>query len=174
MPNAFVLEVIDHLIKPKELYQISDLSLKGFALIASKEDQKYAGLLQKPLREDNRNKFGANPVKPYRDYYGDFKLQTKLLTGTLIVKFAIGYTFNTKVVTVDDYSKFSWLRLATGIPDYLYPNLAHQKQLLDYLLAHSKQPKVVVTRVYHYLQFELLQQIMDEIIKREAIGKIES
>ncbi len=165
MSSAIVLSLIDRLIKPKEWYEVSNLSIEGFQFIGTKDDQKNAGLIEKPIIKEKR--FGLNPFKPYRDYYGKLILKTRLVPEELEVKYAIGYTINQKVTTVDDYSNFAWLRLATGIEKYIYPNLSHQKQLLEFLLANSRQPKFVITRVYHYLQFELYQQLTTEILKRE-------
>lgn len=163
-----ILKLTDHFLKPKDWYQFSEPVLQGFVLIGSKDDQKYAGLITKPnLPKVNRR--GPNPIKLYRDYYGFFKLRTKLLPEELTVKFAIGYTMHSKVVTVDDYSNFGWLRLATGIEDYLYPNLCHHKQLLEYLMAHSKHAKFVITRVYFYLQNDIYECLTAEISKRESL-----
>jgi hypothetical protein len=170
MENSFVLKVADFFIKPKQWYEYSELTIDGFCFIGSKEDQKTAGYIQKKPKtatEERKRKFGMNPVKPYRDYYGRFRLKTRLIPDEVEVLFAIGYTMNQKVVTVDDYSNFSWLRMATGLNDIIYPNLAHQKQLLDYLVNRSKYSKFVVSRVYHYLEFEILHRLMLEILKRE-------
>jgi hypothetical protein len=170
MANSFILKIADLFIKPKQWYEYSGLTIEGFCFIGNKDDQKNAGYIRKtpkPANEERKRKFGMNPVKPYRDYYGKFTLKTKLLPGELEVLFALGYTMNQKVVTVDDYSNFSWLRLATGLNDIIYPNLAHQKQLLDYLMKHSKYSKFVISRVYHYLEFALLHELMAEVLKRE-------
>ncbi|HYH03517.1 MAG TPA: hypothetical protein VEC37_10470 [Bacillota bacterium] len=169
MQDNFILAILDFFIKPQSWYNYSDLKLNGYRTISNKEEQRLAGALEPPERPTQRpRQFGLSPVKPYRDYYGTFRLQTRLLPEELEVKFAIGYAINSKLVTVDDYSNFSWLRMCTGINDILYPNLAHQKQLLDYILAHSKQPRFVVTRVYQYLQFELYQYLATEIIKQDS------
>jgi hypothetical protein len=166
-PNT--LKLVDYFLKPKEWYAFSPPEISGFQLIASKEDQKYAGQLDRPASSKIKL-YGPNPVKLYRDYYGTFNLRTKLVPDELPVKFAIGYTLHSKVTTVDDYSNFSWLRLATGIDNYIYPNLCHQKQLLDYLLARSKQPKFIITRVYHYFQEDVREYLVGEIRKRESAG----
>jgi hypothetical protein len=163
------IQMMDRLVKPKEWYEFSAPSIQGFQLIATKEDQKYAGQSEKPPQH-NEKRLGPNPIKLYRDYYGVFNLRTKLIPDELTVKFAIGYTINSKVVTVDDFSNFGWLRLATGIENIIYPNLSNHKQLLDYLLAHSKRPKFIITRVYHYLQTDLYQSVTYQIIKRESVG----
>ena len=170
MSETAILRLTDHFLKPREWYEFTQPSLEGFQLIASKDDQKYAGLLHKPVLP-KVNHHGPYPVKMYRDYYGSFSLRTKLLAEVLPVKFAIGYTIHSKVITVDDYSNFGWLRLATGIEDYLYPNLCHHKQLLEYLMAHSKQPRFVITRVYYYFQTDLYQDLTAQILKRESIVK---
>jgi hypothetical protein len=166
MPGIDLLDIMDHVIKPKEWYEFAEPMIQGFQLIATKDDQKYAGQLERPPRlKEQRN--GPNPVKLYRDYYGSFSLRTKLITDELTVKFAIGYTINSKVITIDDYSNFGWLRLATCVENIIYPNLSHQKQLLDYLLSHSKRPKFIITRVYHYLQNDIREYLTSEILKRE-------
>ena len=170
MENSFILKAADFFIKPKQWYEYSGLTIDGFCFIGGKEDQKNAGYIQKMVKsatEERKRKFGLNPVKPYRDYYGRFQLKTRLMPKELEVLFALGYTMNQKVVTVDDYSNFSWLRMATGLNDIIYPNLAHQKQLLDYLVKNSKYSKFVISRVYHYLEFEILHRLMDEIRIRE-------
>jgi hypothetical protein len=169
MAGIDMLDIMDRMIRPKEWYEFSELTIQGFQLIATKDDQKYAGQMEKPPQLDKK-RLGPNPIKLYRDYYGVFNLKTKLIADELRVKFAIGYTMHSKVVTIDDYSNFGWLRLATGIEDFIYPNLCHQKQLLDYLLAHSKQPKFIITRVYDYLQTDLHQCLTQEILKRESAG----
>jgi hypothetical protein len=171
MANSLILKVADWFIKPEQWYEYSRPTIEGFCFIGSKEDQKNAGYIRKtpkPANEERKRKFGMNPVKPYRDYYGRFQLKTRLLPDQIEVLFALGYTMNQKVVTVDDYSNFSWLRLATGLNDIIYPNLAHQKQLLDYLAKHSKYSKFVISRVYHYLEFALLQDLKKEILRRES------
>lgn len=93
-------------------------------------------------------------------------METRLLEGEIEVKFAFEYTTNARVTTADDFSNFGWLRLATGIEDYVYPNLSHQKQLLEYLLKNSRYPRFVVTRVYHYLEFDLRQILAKEMRKK--------
>jgi hypothetical protein len=168
MSETTMLKLTDRFIKPKEWYEFLDPIIQGFQLIGTKEDQKYAGLINKPSGP-KVNRHGPNPVKLYRDYYGTFCLRTKLVPDELIVKFAIGYTMHSKVITVDDYSNFGWLRMATGIADYIYPNLCHQKQLLDYLMANSRQPKFIITRVYFYLQNDIYEYLTGEILKRESI-----
>jgi hypothetical protein len=169
MSEPVILMLTDRFLKPKEWYDFSKPEITGFQLIGTKDDQKYAGLKDRPVLPKVRL-FGPNPVKLYRDYYGTFELRTKLVSDELTVKFAIGYTMHSKVITVDDYSNFSWLRLATGIEDYIYPNLCHQKQLLEYLLTHSKQPKFIITRVYHYFQEDVREYLIGEILKRESAG----
>lgn len=165
VPDEFILNLIDRFIKPADWYQYHNLQILGFQFIGSKEDQQYAGQLERPLRQTEKRSFGMNPVQPYRDYYGTFSLKTRLVEEDLTVLFAIGYTINSKVVTADDYSSFGWLRLATGLENTLYPNLAHQKQLLNYFLSRSDKPRFVITRVYHYLQTDLYRRITDEILK---------
>ena len=170
MSESSILTIADYFLKPQEWYEFSRPVLQGFALIASKDDQKYAGLICKPsLSKTGRH--GPNPVSLYRDYYGFFKLRTKLVPEELTVKFAIGYTMHSKVITVDDYSNFSWLRLATGIEDYAYPNLCHHKQLLDYFMTHSQRSKFIITRVYFYLQNDIYDAVTAEILKRESITR---
>lgn len=169
MQDNFILAAIDFIIKPQTWYRYSNLKIDGYRVIATKDEQRQAGSLQPPARPAERTRqFGQSPIKPYRDYYGTFWLDTRLLSETLEVKFAIGYALDTKLVTVDDYFNFSWLRLCTGIDRILYPNLAHQKQLLDYLLARCTKPRFLTTRVYQYLQFELYQFLAAEIIKRDS------
>jgi len=175
MANRMLLKLLDFFITPKTWYEYTQPIIEDFCFIGGKEDQKNAGYIKKtPAKptDERKRKFGLNPVKPYRDYYGKFKLKTKLVPGELEVMFALGYTFNQKVVTVDDYSNFSWLRLATGVKDIIYPNLAHQKQLLEYLEKNSKYSKLIISRVYHYLEFEVLHELMAEILRREAEGSI--
>lgn len=169
MAEGIVLKVIDRLIKPQEWYQYNDLKVEGFCFIGTKNDQKNAGFIQNKEESGERKRsFGYNPIQPYRDYYGKFKLKTRIIPKEIEVLFAIGYTYNKKIVTVDDYSNFSWLRLATDLNDFFYPNLAHQKQLLDYFLKNSKTPEFIIFRIYHYLEFELLQHLITEITQREA------
>lgn len=169
MATEMIVKAIDRMIKPRDWFQYHDLAVRGYQLIATKTEQKYAGLLEKPQPAEKTRLFGPNPIKPYRDYYGEFSLTTRLYPGPLPVKFAIGYTILTKVVTVDDYSNFGWLRLATGVPGILYPNLANQKQLLDFLAQHSKYPGFVISRVYHFLQDEIYRQVTQAIILREEV-----
>lgn len=169
MKDNILLGVLDFFVKPQTWYTYTDLKINGYRTISNKDEQRLAGALEPPQRPRERSRqFGFNPIKPYRDYYGTFRLQTRLLPKELEVKFAIGYAINSKLVTVDDYSNFSWLRMCTGIDGILYPNLAQQKQLLDYILAHSGWPGFLVTRVYQYLQFELYQYLAGEIIKRDS------
>lgn len=169
MQDNLILRLADSFIKPQTWYCYSQLQIAGFRIISNKEEQRQAGALEAVTRPTERpRQFGFNPIKPYRDYYGTFRLETRLLPETLEVKYAIGYTMNSKLVTIDDYSNFSWLRMCTGLDQILYPNLAQQKQLLDYILAHSKQPRFLITRVYHYLQFELYQFLATEIIKQDS------
>ena len=169
MPESFVLKTIDRLVKPSEWYHFSAVIINGYTLIATKEDQTNAGLVMIAKKPGPKKRtFGMNPFSPYRDYYGEFLLQTKLLPQVLKVKFAIGYTINSRVVTVDDYSNFGWLRLATGLEDIIYPNLSDQKQLLDYLRQQSKQPQFVVTRIYHYLQTDLYHYLTTAIFEAKA------
>jgi hypothetical protein len=165
----WIFKIVDYYLKPREWYEYRQLSIDGYRIIASKEEQRQAGLFQtEPKSEERVRRFGPSPVRPYRDYYGKFSLKTRLIPEELEVKFAIGYTINSKIITVDDISNFSWLRLCTGMDEILYPNLSHQKQLLDFMLAHSKQPRLIVTRVYQYLQFELYHYLAGEIIKEES------
>lgn len=162
MSEQLLLQLIDRFVKPGEWFGINDFSIDGYCLIGSKEDQRVAGINPSVIKEHQSvrpRSFGLNPVKPYRDYYGKFTLTTRLALNPLEVKFAIGYTFNTKVVTIDDYSKFGWLRMATGMEGIVYPNLADQKQLLEYLMGHSKYPRFIVTRVYHHLQNEMYRRL---------------
>ena len=169
MKDNLRLAVFDFIINPQPGYRYPDQKLEGYRVIAPKEAQGEAGSLQPPAGSPGGTRqFGQSPIKPYRDYYGTFQLETRLLSEALEVKFAIGYALDTKVITVDDYSNFSWLRLCTGIDRILYPNLAHQKQLLDYLLARSPKPRFLITRVYQYLQFELYQFLAAEILKRDS------
>jgi hypothetical protein len=166
MAETVILKLTDSIVRPKEWYDFSEPQITGFQLIATKEDQKYAGRLDHP-KQPQINRHGPNPVKLYRDYYGTFILRTRLVADDLPVKFAIGYTMHSKVVTVDDYSNFGWLRLATGIENFVYPNLCHQKQLLDYLMSHAKYPKFVITRVYYYLQNDIYDFLVKEILRLE-------
>lgn len=166
MSEQLLLQLIDRFVKPDEWFEITDFSIDGYCLIGSKEDQRVAGinpLINKERQPVRARTFGLNPVKPYRDYYGKFTLTTRLEPHPLEVKFAIGYTINTKVVTIDDYSNFGWLRMATGVAGIVYPNLADQKQLLEYLMSHSKYPRFIVTRVYHYLQNEMYRRLTASI-----------
>ncbi|HOJ78554.1 MAG TPA: hypothetical protein PLZ08_10570 [Bacillota bacterium] len=170
--NSILLTIIDKVFKPDQCFKYSNLEIKGFRLIASKEDQQNAGYFINPevteaAIKERKRQFGPNPIKPYKDYFGEFVLETNIVPEVLSVKFAIGYTINSKVTTVDDLSNFGWLRLCTGIVDIEYPNLAHHKQLLDYLLQHSKKPRFLITRIYHYLQFSLYQQLTAEISEME-------
>lgn len=173
MEDSLVLKVMDRLFKPKSWYSFTDPILEGYRLIASKKDQTNAGMMETATSsslELKERKFGGNPVKPYRDYYGYFRLKTKLLpegNQELEVKFAIGYNFNNKILTTDDYSNFGWLRLAKDRTGMLYPNLSDQKQLLELLLAQSKYPGFIITRVYYYLQFELYEKLTIAILSRE-------
>jgi hypothetical protein len=165
----FIFKIIDYLLKPQEWYEYRRLSIAGFRIIASKEDQRQAGLYREERQPSERVRgFGPSPVRPYRDYYGKFILKTRLVPEELEVKFAIGYTFHSKMVTVDDVSNFGWLRLCTGMDEILYPNLSHQKQLLDFLLARSKRPRLIVTRVYQCLQFDLYYFLAEEIMKNDS------
>ncbi len=170
MGEAAVLKILDRFLKPKGWYQYRDLQITGFCFIGNKDDQRNAGFIRAKEEPGERKRgFGMNPIKPYRDYYGKFKLKIRILPEEIEVLFAIGYTINQKVVTVDDYSNFSWLRLATGVPGIIYPNLAHQKQLLDYLMMRSKLPKFIVSRIYHYLEFDLHQHLTTEIVRKESL-----
>jgi hypothetical protein len=167
--ESYIFNIIDYFLKPREWYEYRQLSIDGFRVIATKEEQRQAGLYREESKPAERVRgFGLNPVRPYRDYYGTFILKTRLIPEELEVKFAVGYTLNSKIVTVDDISNFSWLRLCTGMNEILYPNLSHQKQLLDFLLAHSKRPRLIVTRVYQYLQFELYHYLAGEILKSDS------
>lgn len=172
MTTEFVINTVDRFLKPHDWYAYRHLTIKGFELITSKTEQTYAGFLDKPDFATTKTRhFGPNPLKPYRDYYGEFELVSKLYPEPLTVKFAIGYTFNVKVVTVDDYSNFSWLRMAVGMPEILYPNLAHHTQLLNFLIPHAKQPKFIVCRIYHYLQNDIYQEVTRKILENEPINK---
>lgn len=174
MDELLILRVMDRLVKPKNWYQYTGPVLEGYRLIASKTDQANAGKMETAVSSDSTQKprrFGINPVKPYRDYYGTLHLKTKLLPEDhpeLEVKFAIGYTFDNKVLTADDYSNFGWLRLAKARTGMLYPNLSDQKQLLQLLLEESRYPRFLITRVYHYLQFELYEKLTASILERES------
>ncbi len=160
MAEGFMLQWLDQIIKPERWYEITDFTLDGYCLIATKEDQRLAGtVLQRETAAARTRPFGLNPFKPYRDYYGKFILTTRLVPESLAVKFAVGYTLNSKVVTADDYSNLGWLRLATEMSGTVYPNLADQKQLLQYIMGRSKFPKFLITRVYHYLQNELYRKL---------------
>lgn len=167
--HSLILNVLDRLLRPDQAYQYRDVRIEGFRLIANKGQQQEAGLVTKKKCPTERIRgFGLSPIKPYRDYYGGLTLMTNLLPDPISVRFAIGYTFHTKIVTADDMSNFGWLRLATERPEWLYPNLADQKQLLTYLLKHSKKPAFYVTRVYHYFQFDLYQNLISQIIAMET------
>jgi hypothetical protein len=164
MSENIYLTIADYFIKPRNWYQYTGLAIDGYRTIATKADQRQAGAFEVTPRSVERvRQFGQSPITPYRDYYGQFELQTKLVPGPIKVKFAIGYTSHIKLATVDDYAKFSWLRLCTGLDQLLYPNLAQQKQLLEYLLTHSTQPRLVITRVYQYLQLDLYQDLTTRI-----------
>jgi hypothetical protein len=171
MAEAASLKILDRFIKPREWYQFYNLKIEGFCFIGTKDAQRNAGFIRKKEEPGERKRsFGMSPIKPYRDYYGKFKLKIRILPEEIEVMFAIGYTINQKVVTVDDYSNFSWLRLATGLSDIIYPNLAHQKQLLDYLVKSSKLPKFIISRVYHYLEFDLHHYLTTEILRKESVN----
>lgn len=173
MEDSLILKVMDRLLKPKNWYRYTEPVLEGCRLIASKTDQTNAGWLETAVAsasELKTRRFGINPVKPYRDYYGNFHLNTKLLPEGhpgIEVKFAIGYTINNKVVTADDYSNFGWLRLAKARSGMLYPNLSDQKALLQLLLDESQYPRFLITRVYHYLQFEMYEKLTTLILEHE-------
>lgn len=172
MGDSLILRMLDRLIKPRTWYHYTEPVIEGYRLIASKTDQANAGRLETAAGaapELKTRRFGFNPVKPYRDYYGHFRLSTKLLPGypELEVKFAIGYTINHKVLTADDYSNFGWLRLAKARDGMLYPNLSEQQGLLQLLLEESQYPRFLITRVYHYLQFELYEKLASAILERE-------
>ncbi len=173
MNDSLYFKIMDWLIKPKSWYSYTEPILEGYRIIASKAEQANAGLVEIATSSSSKiieRKFGLNPVKPYRDYYGSFRLSIGLLpeeSCEVEVKFAMGYTINNKVVTVDDYSNFGWLRLAKARKGMLYPNLSDQKQLLEFLLAESRYPRFLITRVYHYLQFELYERLVIAISKRE-------
>jgi len=167
--ESWLIKLTDQILKPWEYYDYHSLTISGYQLIVTKADQANAGLI-KPLtpKEKPIRCLGINAIQPYRDYYGSFILKTKLVSEELVVKFAIGYDFHTKVVTVDDYALFSWLRLAVATPEMLYPNLSEQKQLFEYFLKISKKRKLVIVRVYHYLQTEIRQKLVDLILKTES------
>lgn len=161
MKDSFILRSFDHLVNPRRRYRYYDLKLEGYRTIASKEDQRQAGNLIIAAQSGRGQRgFGPNPVKPYRDYYGGFRLQICLLSQEIPVRFAIGYHLPQGITTIDDFSSFSWLRLATGLKDKLYPNLADEKQLLHYLLGCSKYPHCLITRVYYYLQMDLYDALI--------------
>lgn len=172
MKDSFLLRSFDRLMTPRQRYRYYDLKLEGYRLIATKEDQRLAGNLVAAGRSRERRRgFGHSPIKPYRDYYGGFTLQTMLLPQELPVRFAIGYLLHQRVTTEDDLSSFSWLRLATGLTEKLYPNLADEKQLFQYLLDRSKYPHCLITRVYHYLQMDLydvLARLITEVHSGEG------
>lgn len=112
MTDSFALKIVDSLIKPRQCYEYGDICIEGYRLIATKEEQSHAGSLNpEPHPQKRVRSFGHSPIKPYRDYYGEFTLRTSLVPDELTVRFAIGYTILSKVVTVDDMSNFSWLRL---------------------------------------------------------------
>ncbi len=165
--ESWLVKLTDQFLKPWEYYHYHNLLLEGHRLIVTKTDQSNAGSLKPPASKEKTTCFGMNPVQPYRDYYGSFVLKTKLIPEELVIKFAIGYDFHTKVVTVDDYSLFSWLRLAIATPEMLYPNLSEQKQLFDYFLKNAQKPRLIIIRTYHYLQNEIRQQVIDLILKSE-------
>lgn len=170
MADSLLLHLLDQWLKPETWYEYSTPILEGFRLIATKDDQKYAGLpasVEAGAAGSTGHRPGFSPIKPYRDYYGRFTLKTPLVPERLEVQFAIGYTWNNRVTTVDDYANFSWLRLATHVEGIVYPNLALQKQLLEYLLGHSRKPRFVTTRVYHFLQNDLYRTITGLIRERE-------
>jgi hypothetical protein len=173
MAKPIGLYLLDRILKPKDWYRIHALTLNGYKLVASKDDQKNAGMpldqIQKAARKTRG--IGMNPIKPYRDYYGQFILESKFLSEPLQVKYAIGYALQTRVVTVDDFSSFSWLRLAPADDESLYPNLSKHQQLLLYLMQKSVFPKFVVSRVYYYLQTELYQSITSLILERESLNQ---
>lgn len=173
MKDSFYFKMMDRFIKPTSWYSYSVPIIEGYRIIATKKDQTNAGLIEMAAGSSSKvieRKFGPNPIKPYRDYYGNFRLTIKLLpeeSRELEIRFAIGYNINNKVLTVDDYSNFGWLRLAKANQGMLYPNLSDQKQLLEFLLKQSNYPRFIITRVYHYLQFELYDKLVIAIIKRE-------
>lgn len=175
MNDSLYFKIIDWLIGPEDWYSYTEPVLEGYRVIASKTDQLNAGLIETAAASESKRmerQFGMNPVKPYRDYYGHFRLTTKLLPEDgreLDVRFAMGYTINNKVVTADDYSNFGWLRMAKARQGMVYPNLSDQKQLLEFLLAHSRYPRFIITRVYHYLQFEIYEKLVAAISKREEL-----
>jgi len=175
MNDSLYFKIIDWLISPEDWYSYTEPVLEGYRLIASKTDQLNAGSIETAAGSDSKKierQFGMNPVKPYRDYYGYFRLITKMLPEEdceLEVKFAIGYTINNKLVTADDYSNFGWLRMAKPKQGMVYPNLSDQKQLLEFLLAHSRYPRFIITRVYHYLQFEIYEKLVKAISEREKL-----
>jgi hypothetical protein len=167
MANSVLFNMMDRLLKPQKCYEISEFSILGFQLIASKEDQRLAGRQEGLPPKKRTRSFGASPVKPYRDYYGKFKLKTTMIDEEITVQFAIGYSIYSPFNTVDDYSNFSWLRLAIEMEGMIYPNLANQKQLLDYLIKNSRYPQFVIIRVYHYLQTELYHKLTNQILMKE-------
>ena len=173
MNDSLILKVMDRLLNPTSWYSYTEPVLEGYRLISSKVEQTNAGMLETAASSNaksNERKFSVNPLRPYRDYYGNFRLIIKLLpeaSREVEVRFAIGYTINNKVFTVDDYSNFSWLRLAKAGAGMLYPNLSEQKQLLQFLLDQSQYPRFIITRVYQYLQFELYEKVTLAILERE-------
>lgn len=175
MNDSLYFKIIDWLINPEDWYSFTGPVLEGYRLIASKADQLNAGSIETAAGSESKRmerQFGMNPVKPYRDYYGYFRLTTKLLSeedSELEIRFAMGYTINNKVVTADDYSNFGWLRMAKAKQGMLYPNLSDQKQLLEFLLIQSSYPRFIITRVYHYLQFEIYEKLVKAISKREEL-----
>lgn len=172
MTRSFVVKMTDTMLKPGKWYDISELSLTGFCFIGTKEEQNLAGYLpQSTSLGDSPKKirrFGPNPIKPYRDYYGSFTLTTRLLPEPVKVLFALGYTINSKIMTIDDLSNFGWLRLATERAGMIYPNLADHEQLLRYLKSSTALPVFLLARIYHHLHTELYQRITEEIKKRET------
>jgi hypothetical protein len=171
MAESWLVFAVDRLFKPQSFYKYHHLTLEGFEVIATKEDQTNAGLSVKSSRPaEKKRQFGANPFQPYRDYYGHFILEVKSIPEELDVKFAIGYTLNSKVTTIDDYSNFGWLRLATAMPQIIYPNLGEQKQLLDYLCTNIKWPPFLTTRIYHFLQNDIRCELMNIITSRFRPG----
>lgn len=177
MDDSYQLRLLDLVIKPKKSYQYSDLSIDGYQIISTKEDQKIAGFIKADdLRDPDEmskkgRRFGPSVIKPYRDYYGHLTLKTSLTSDEVEVKFAIGYLLNSKVTTPDDTSNFGWLRLCTGLDDIRYPNLCHHQQLLQYFIEKSTKPRFVITRVYYYLQFDLYHNLTSQILNLASASK---
>lgn len=174
MENPLLLKLVDWIFQPQRKYSYENLKLEGYRLISGKEAQLVAGSLIVPEQSDaesQERKFGINPVRPYYDYYGGFDVI--FLGFPCKVRFAIEYKFSERIRTEDSMARFGWLRLSTEQEGMLYPNLSSQKQLLLFLCRRLKKPRFYVTRVYHYMQFELyriLTKIIAEQVKETEVN----